>query len=551
MKKTTRFGLIFTILFTLLPGSAYSVPAEGQRVMISGPSPAGVEIGKDIARQGGNAVDVAVAVALSLAVTHPYYAAFGGGGFALVKIGKSVDVIDFREVAPKKSSPELYKDKDKKASRNGGLAVGVPGIPAGLWELHKKHGKLKWTQLFEGPIRLAEKGFEVSGEWVSLTARNKERFNSEAVKILFQKNGAPLRPGTNLKQPQLAKLLKLLRAKGASAFYTGAVALDIVQTVNTHGGIFSQEDLKEYKARWLAPLVTEFAGHRLYLMPPPSSGGIIIAQALRLIELQNLNQKDPLSVDELHLLAEIMKLSYRGRSLLGDPEFAQNPLDKLRSDQYLKPLSKKISLKKALDVERLKDIHLESENTTHFSVMDDQGGAVAMTVTLNGDYGSGLVSPKYGVALNNEMDDFTTRPGEPNMFGLIQGEGNLVRPGARPLSSMSPTLVEKNGQIVLALGAPGGPRIISGVLQVLYRVLTQKFDIDQAIQAPRVHHQFLPNTVFTDALKLPPETLTALRSRGHAIEFGSTGKVYGVKRNADGILFGAFDSRGEGAAGGF
>lgn len=525
---------------------AFAVPAEGQKIMIAGPSPSAVEVGKEIARKGGNAVDVAVAVGLSLAVTHPYYAGFGGGGFALVKMGSEVQALDFREIAPKKSSPDLYKDKPENASVQGGLAVGVPGIPAGLWELHKKHGKLKWQQLFPGAIKLAEDGFEVSGEWSHLTSRKQEEF-SVAGKAVFK----PLRPGDRLKQPQLAKFLRKYRSQGPAAFYQGDVAKDLVETINSQGGIYSLDDLRDYKTRWMTPLSVNYKDFRVHLMPPPSSGGIVIAQALKMMEMVKINEKLPLSVDELHLLAEVMKLSYRGRSLLGDPDFAKNPLKELQDEKYLKKLVSMIKPKKVIDVEPLKDVSFESEQTTHFSVMDANGNTVAMTITLNGNYGSGVVTPKYGIALNNEMDDFTTRPGKPNMFGLIQGDANKVQAGARPLSSMSPTIVEKNGQTILSLGSPGGPRIISAVLQVLYRTLTQPFDIDQAIQAPRVHHQFLPNIVFTDALKLPPETIQALQSRGHEVKTGSTAKVYGIHRRDDGILAGAYDLRGEGAAGGY
>lgn len=547
-------ALVLTLVFGAFgfsPTGARAVPAEGQRLMIAGPSPLAVAIGKEIHRAGGNTADVAVAVALSLAVTHPYYAALGGGGFAMVKADGKVSALDFRETAPRKADEGMFVSAAPTASLDGGLAVGVPGVVAGLWELHRKHGKLKWAKLVAPSIRLAEKGFEVSGEWVFLTTINKDRFNREGQALLFKKDGSGYGPGELFKQPRLATFLRVLSSKGSDAFYKGKYAKDLATFIKSAGGRLDLEDLNEYKVRWIEPLVTEFKGHRLHLMPPPSSGGVVIAQATKLIEELKIAEQAPLSSGEAHLLAEAMKLSYRGRSLLGDPAFVKNPIEKLLDPAELKRLASLVRSERALDVETLKPVANDSENTTHFSVMDAAGNTVALTVTLNGDYGSGLVEPNSGIALNNEMDDFTTKPGQPNMFGLIQGRANLVRPGARPLSSMSPTIVEKNGKTVLSLGAPGGPRIISGVLQVLYRSLTQDFDVDQAVQAPRLHHQFLPNVVRVDSLKWAPDVLEKLQARGHKIETGSTGKVYAIRLGDDGILRGAADARGEAGVGGY
>ncbi len=554
----------FTLLFAasslfFSTSMAQAVPAQGHRMMVAGPSPDSVTIVERIHGQGGNVVDAAVATAFGLAVTHPYYAALGGGGFALVKMGSEKTALDFREVAPKSANTETYKGKPGLASMNGGLAVGVPGVPAGLWDLHKKFGKLPWAKVVTPAIELAEKGFLVSGEWAAYTARNQPRFNSFGKQHLFDSQGQPLKPGDRLKQPALAKLLKRIRAEGPKAFYQGETAKEIVAVVNASGGAYAMEDLANYKTRWLQPLKADFMGYQLTLMPPPSSGGVVIAQAVRLIEKIDLSKKtEPMSADEYHGLIEVEKLSFKNRASLGDPDFVKNPVEELTSEPALDKLAKLIDFKKALpsaklmtEAERkaIEGAKAEEEQTTHFSVMDEAGNTVALTVTLNGDYGSGLVT-KSGVALNNEMDDFTTRPGQPNMFGLIQGEANAVRAGARPLSSMSPTIVEKDGQTVLSVGAPGGPRIITGVLQVLYRVLARGLDVDKAIQAPRVHHQFLPDVVRIDADRFAPESLTALKSKGHTVDVGSTAKVYGVKR-VNGLLEAAADSRGEGAAGGY
>jgi gamma-glutamyltranspeptidase / glutathione hydrolase len=550
---------IATLILSCLGTPAFAIPTQGHQIMYAGPSPYGPEIVRDIYSRHGNVVDAAVAVSLSLAVTHPYFAAFGGGGFALVKLGSEVHALDYREMGPEKISGQNFAGKPPEASRDGGLAVAIPGVPSGLWELHKKFGRLKWAQLFTIALNQAEKGFRVSGEWADFTNENRTRFSAGGHKAFFHHKGSelkPLLPGEVLQQPGLARFLRLYRQKGPDAFYQGEVAQDITKTVNSTGGIFGVNELKNYHARWLQPMSTEFNGYKVWLMPPPSSGGVIIAQALKLIEKTKLLEKKPLSVSEFHYLAEILKMSFRGRSLLGDPAFSENPIQKLLDDQTLTAIASQIQADHTMTIEPSPTpTPAEDDNTTHFSVMDADGNAVALTVTLNGDYGSGLVSEKFGIALNNEVDDFTTQPGKPNMFGLIQGEANMVRAGARPLSSMSPTIVEKQGQTILAVGAPGGSRIISAVLQVLYRVLGQNFNIDLAIQTPRVHHQFQPDVVRMDNRRFSPEVVEGLEKLGHKTVFGSTARVYGVVREVSAergpILSAAGDARGECAAGGF
>ncbi len=521
--------------------------------MIAAPSPLAVETGRKIAAQGGNVVDVTVAVALTLSVTSPYFAALGGGGFAMVKMDGPAQALDFREVAPAAMGKDYYRNLGKDASITGGHAVGVPGVPAGLWALHQKYGKLKWPLLFADAIRLAQNGFPLSGEWVHGTNDEKGRFNEGGRKAFMKTGGASYVAGEILKQPALAKALIEFRDHGVDGFYGGAVADDLVKTIGESGGKMTRADLKNYKVRWLEPIQTEFSGYKIDLMPPPSSGGVVILAGLKLIEKLDLKSKAFLSIDELHMLAEIEARSFRGRSLLGDPDFHKNPLKLLSSENYLNEMAKSISTKKVVALKPLDEstVGKESTETTHFSVLDSDGHAAAFTVTLNGDWGSAVVSNRFHIALNNEMDDFTTRPGEANMYGLIQGEGNNVAPGKRPLSSMSPTLVEKNDKVVMSLGAPGGPRIISSVLQVLYRVLVQNLNVDVAVQTPRVHHQFLPTKLYVDARRFSPEILQGLRDRGHVIEeAGWMGKVYAVRLNDGGVLEGAFDARGEGAAGG-
>ncbi len=551
MRKIHIFTVLLITTFTLQSGA---VPFEGSKILMTSPNPFAVEAGEEIARKGGNVVDVAVAIGLTLAVTNPYNASFGGGGFALIKMGKKdVDVIDFRETAPKNTGPKYYMDKSKDASKFGGTAVGVPGVPAGLWEMHQKYGKLKWSQLFTYPIRIASRGFRVSGEWARNTERAAQRFNKGAKNVFLKKGKTPYKPGELMKQPKLAKVLKEMRNRNIVPFYRENVARDIVNSVKKAGGHMTIEDMKSYKPRWLKPLKTNFKGFEVNLMPPPSSGGVVIKAALKLLEKLKVDEKPTLSTEEFHLLAEVQKIVFRGRALLGDPSFHKNPIEKLTSDQYLYELGEKIKADGTLALTPLTEENppAESSETTHYNVMDVNGNAVSLTVTLNGNYGAHVASDKYGISLNNEMDDFTTRPGEPNLYGLIQGQGNLVQPGKRPLSSMSPTIVTKKGKAVMSVGAPGGPRIINGVLLTLYRVLANGYDVDWAIQAPRVHHQFLPDTLYVDTKRHSPDVLNLLREKGHKIEESWHSKVQAIRINDKKWLEASFDSRGEGAAGGF
>ena len=545
--------LLITLIFWL-PFNAQAIPSEGHQLMISSSSPHALEVGQDIALKGGNVVDVSVAIALTLAVTQPYFASLGGGGFALMKMGKDpVKVLDFREQAPEKTHPTFYLKKAKDASRNGGAAVATPGIPAGLWALHQKYGKLPWSHLFQGPIKLAQKGFRVSGHWVDITERTQSRFSSSGYKYFLKGSKDMYKPGEILKQKALVKALKKMSKKNIVPFYQGDIAKDMVNSVAKMGGVLSLADLKNYKVHWREPLTTNFQGYKIYLMPPPSSGGIVIKSALALIDQLQLSKVEAFSVQELHIMGEILNRSFRGRALLGDPQFYKNPMKQLLSKDYLSKMKKSIHRGKAKKLKPLTKnfVTKESTETTHFSVLDINGNAMAMTLTVNGAYGSALVTDRYGIALNNEMDDFSTRPNEPNQFGLIQGVGNQVEGGKRPLSSMSPTLVEKNGEIVLSLGAPGGPKIISAVLQTLYRTLVTKLNVDQAIQAPRVHHQFQPHKLYLDKGLFTPETIKGLKKYGHSIDYTNIGVSFAVGKTKDGFLEASHDSRSEGASGGF
>lgn len=568
MIRNFNLNSILFFIFILTSSHSYSIPYKGTQILIVGPSHYATDAGFQIAQKGGNFVDVAVTVALTLSVTSPYFASLGGGGFAMIKKDSQVDVLDFRETAPLKTHKNFYDSLPKDASLYGGAAVGVPGIPAGLWELHKKWGKLPWRTLFETPLSLAKNGFRVSGEWVDYTESMKEKLDTGGKKHILKNQAEVLKPGMSLAQPALYKALLQFRNKGSKGFYLGPIAKDIVASIQKSQGVMELEDLSNYKVRWLKPLIGKYKGYTLYLMPPPSSGGFVIQTALELTERIGLEKQPSFSINEYHLLGEILARSFKGRALLGDPDFVKNPIDPLLNKNYLDPLAQTIQLNKStqniepikIESIKLEPSKLEPSNskdepheTTHFVVMDKTGNTISMTITLNGSYGSGIVSDQFGIALNNEMDDFTTRLKEPNTYGLIQGESNAVEPGKRPLSSMSPSIITKGSETVLALGAPGGPRIISAVFQVIYRILNTDLDMDQAIQAPRVHHQYLPHKLFVDQSRFTPETIKGLQDKGHQIEFvKAIAKAYGIKRNLKTkVLEGAYDSRGEGAASGF
>ena len=339
------------------------------------------------------------------------------------------------------------------------------------------------------------------------------------------------------------------KIKKIVSFYEGTIAQDIVNSVKIAGGVMDLKDLKSYKTVWRQPLIVKKFGYKFSLMPPPSSGGIVIASALRLLDYIPLRDQKILSANEAHTMIELLKRAYKGRSELGDPQFHKNPTKKLLSKKYLKDLAADFAMDKVLQTDSKTDNKKESKETSHLSVIFKNGDAVSMTFTLNGNYGSGIATKKYGIFLNNQMDDFTTRPNEPNMFGLIQGKGNKVEPYKRPLSSMSLTLVEKNGRTILAIGAPGGPRIISSTFQTIYRYLFNKMNIDQAVQSPRFHHQYLPNTVYYDEYKYAPEVIENLKTRGHKMKTGWQALIYAVSRKGQ-TLEGAYDSRGEGSVSG-
>ena len=538
------FRLFFLLLICFLSFPSFSVPFKAKKFIVSGPSPHSSRVAQRIFKQGGNVVDMAVGTAFALAVTHPYYVSLGSGGFALVKMKSEVTALDFRETAPSGLSAGFF-EKSNLSSQKGGASVGVPGFVAGMRELNKKYGRLSWSQVIAPAVLLAEKGFPVSGDWVEITQKSKNKFDPVGKKIFFKK-GKSYQANEIFRQSALSKALKLIQKKKTDVFYKGDIGKDVISAVVKEKGVLSLEDLRNYKIRWLQPVSFSFRGYKVYSMPLPSSGGLILARALKLIERKQLYKKTAYSFDEIHFLGEIMSRAFLPRLLMGDPDFSSFNEDKWLSDENLNLANKSLFLKKAKKM----PIPKEAEETTHISLMDEKGNAVSMTLTLNGFYGSHVVTPKYGIVLNNQIDDFTTLPGQANMFGLIQGKNNSIQGGKRPLSSMTPSIIERKGQTVMVLGGAGGPTIITGVLQTIYRYLVNKMNLDQAIYSPRVHHQFLPRKLFVENKRFSPELIIDLKMRGHKIQFKDyIAQVFAVA-NEKGQLVGAGEIRREGSAGG-
>ena len=543
-KILEKFIFLFFAVFVFQVHAASFV---GQKFVISGPSPHLIPIAQKVYDKGGNVFDIAVASALSLSVTHPYFVSLGCGGFAVIKHKNQIRALDFREKAPQKMRSDFY-EKNKVSSLVGGTAVGVPGFLAGLQALHKEYGNLSWSSLVTPAIKQAEKGFLVSFHWSKATNKTKKKFNVYGKKIFLTKRGEAYLPGDRFKQPQLARALKKVRSRKARVFYKGDLGKDVVEAVQGDGGLLSYKDLKDYRVRWLKPVSISFRNYKVHSMPLPSSGGIILSRALKLIERQNLQKELLYSQKEFHLLGEIMSRAFLPRLLMGDSERSLRKTTEWISDESLKREHKTISLHKVRHLKPPK----ESLQTTHLSVMDKDGNAVAMTLTLNGYYGSAFVTKKYGIVLNNQMDDFNTRSQKSNLYGLIQGQENGIQGGKRPLSSMTPTIIEKNGKTVLVLGGAGGPTIITGVLQTIYRHLVKGLTLDQSLQSPRIHHQFLPRTLFVESKRLSPEVIKGLRARGHTIKYRDhIGQVFAVGLRGQGLIEAAHESRAEGASGGY
>ncbi|MGP5519241.1 gamma-glutamyltransferase [Psychrobacter namhaensis] len=498
------------------------------------------DIGLQILKDGGNAVDAGVAVGFALAVTLPRAGNIGGGGFMMIydaKQDKTV-ALDYREKAPSSASRDMYLDSDGNAvsdlSRYHGLAVGVPGTVAGLLKALEDHGTMSRKQVMAPAIALAEDGIEVTaGLSESLTALS-ERLQKwpSTKKVFFKADGSAYQPGERLTQPELARSLKLIAAKGADGFYKGETASKLVKAVNDAGGRMSLQDLSNYEAIAREPVKGDYRGYEIVSMPPPSSGGIHIVQILNILEGYPLKDYGQNSAQAIHLMAEAMQLAYADRAeYLGDSDFIDVPASGLTSQAYADKLRSLIDPNKATPASTIKannPLPYESDQTTHFSIVDKDGNAIANTYTLNFSYGMGLVAEGTGILLNNEMDDFSAKPGVPNGYGLLGGEANAVEANKRPLSSMSPTLVFKDSKPYIVTGSPGGSRIITTVTQILSNVIDHDMNIAEATHAPRIHDQWLPDEIRIEKA-LNVDTIKKLESMGHTISpkaaMGSTQSI--------------------------
>ena len=510
-------------------------------------------IGLDILKAGGNAVDAAVGIGFALAVALPNAGNLGGGGFMMVhdaKTGKSV-ALDFREVAPLKATRNMYLD-DKGNVINGKslythYAVGVPGTVAGMEHALKKWGTMPLDKVIAPSIALAEKGFPVSETLAKILRQEQKNMGKwPATTEIFWKDGAPLKRGDLLVQKDLAQSMRLIAQQGAKAFYEGAIAQKIAAETAPHAGAVTLQDLREYKVAEREPVRGTYRGHEVVTMPPPSSGGTHLVQILNMLEQWPLAQWGQNSAQTLHHMAESSKLAYADRSeYLGDPDFVKIPLKGLTSKRYAESLAKTIDPNRARPAKEIKPGQpqpYESDQTTHYSVVDKAGNAVAVTYTLNTNFGSGIVAKGTGILLNNEMDDFAAKPGVANAYGLVGGDANAVAAKKRPLSSMTPTLVLKDGKPTLVTGSPGGARIITTVLQTVVNTIDFGNNPAEAAAAPRVHHQWTPDELRVEK-GLSPDTLALLKQRGHNIAVKpSMGRTQTIQiRN--GMLYGYSDPR--------
>jgi gamma-glutamyltranspeptidase / glutathione hydrolase len=529
--------------------------AQGSRTMVVAGSPIASHVGRDILRQGGNAVDAAVAVGFAMAVVHPEAGNLGGGGFMVIRLADgTVQTLDYRETAPARATRDMYLDslgEPTDRSLTGHLAAGVPGAVAGLTEAHHRFGHLPFAAVIAPAIGLARDGFLVDEYRSRSIAGDSARLaRFPASRASFLPDGAPPAAGTVLRQPDLAATLEAIRERGADGFYRGPVADLIVAEMERGGGLISHDDLASYRAIWRDPIAIPYRGFTIYSMPPASSGGVTMGEILNIME-----GYDPLppfgSPGLVHLEAEAMRRAFTDRNTwLGDPAFVQNPTDRLLSKSYAADLRKGIG-ERASPTPAFAPGPRTGASTTHYSVVDADGNAVSCTTTLNDSYGSAVTVTGGGFLLNDEMDDFATAPGKPNMYGLVQGEANAIAPGKRMLSAMTPSIVlDPEGRLLLVVGTPGGPRIITMVYHVISNVIDHRMTLPDAVVAPRMHHQGLPDTLRVEDGGFPPATLDSLRARGHAIGVGGYwGDVEAIIRTPAGWQGVSDPRRGGGGAG--
>ena len=542
----------FNLEATIFNSKAIVHPEVGENGMVVSQHYLATNVGHSILEEGGNAYDASIAVAFALAVVLPRAGNIGGGGFMIMfdETSQQSYSIDYREVAPEAATKNMFLSSDgsvnKIKARQGVLSIGVPGTVYGMWEVHKKFGSLPWSKLLAPAIQLAEDGFLVSPFMADALNRRYEKLGKyKDFNRIFYSN-YPVKMSQRLKQPNLANTLKIISVNGAKGFYEGEVAKKIDAFMKQNGGLITKKDLKNYRPIWRETLQGTFNEFEIISMGPPSSGGIHVIQMLNILENYDLMKMGHNSPTYTALLTESMKYAYADRSkYLGDPQFYDVPVQSLISKEYAKNIYKKIKLNQITSSDTINpgsELKHESMDTTHFSVADKNGNIVSNTYTLNSGYGSGVIINGTGILMNNEMDDFVSAPGAPNQFGLIGGEANKIEPFKRPLSSMTPTIVLKNGKPVFATGSPGGSRIITAVLQFLLNTLVFKMEISDATIAPRIHHQWKPDVLM---LETGFDMLHAkkIESFGQKIYLSGPGTALESIEIKDGLFYGFGDTR--------
>lgn len=537
-----------------------SQPVSAPSAMVVTAHPLATQVGVDILRRGGNAIDAAVAVGFALAVVLPDAGNIGGGGFIVHRDwAGDVQALDYREMAPAGASRNMYVDSAGNVitdrSLVGHLAAGVPGSVAGLHEAWKQRGSLPWATLLASAIRLAGEGHVVdSARSADIEYEVEQLIRFPATRAQFLRDDGPLPQGTLWQQPDLARTLRLISDSGPDVFYRGQIADLIAAEMERGGGLITKDDLAAYRPKWREPIRLTYRGHTIYSMPPASSGGVTMGEILNILE--GYDTLPAFGTPEyVHLLAEAMRRAFLDRNRwLGDPDFVQMPLDRLLSKSYAAQLRGQIDVRRATPTPVPAAATVGGgAHTTHYSIVDARGNTASVTTTLNGGFGSAVTVTGAGFLLNNEMDDFTSAPGKPNMYGLVQGEANAIAPGKRMLSAMTPSIVlDPRGEVLLVVGTPGGPTIITTVAQVILNVLDQGMSLGDAVAAPRVHHQALPDTLRYEKDGLAEATVAALRQMGHGVKMrgGRSGTVAAIQRTAGGWV-GVADPRYAGSASGY
>ncbi|MDN6856274.1 gamma-glutamyltransferase [Pseudomonas sp. CAN2814] len=530
--------------------SVFAVTLDGGAV--AAPDQYGAKVAAEILKKGGNAVDAAVATAFTLAVTYPEAGNIGGGGFMTLYVDGKPYFLDYREIAPKAATKTMYLNDKGEVIDNlslvGAKAAGVPGTVMGLWEAHKRFGKLKWSELLTPAIGYAQSGFRVADQQYQYRQDAIALFNG---KTNFGDYFGTMKPGETFKQPELAKTLERIADEGPDDFYKGETAKLLVAQMKQDGGLVTADDLSTYEAKWREPMRVDWQGNTLYTAPLPSSGGIALAQLIGIKEQRAADFKgvELNSAKYIHLLAEIEKRVFADRAdYLGDPQFSKVPVAQLTDAKYIAKRAKEVNPNAISATEKVRP-GLEPHQTTHFSIVDKDGNAVSNTYTLNWDFGSGVVVKGAGFLLNDEMDDFSSKPGVANAFGVVGSDANAIEPGKRMLSSMSPSIVTRDGHVSLVLGTPGGSRIFTSIFQVLNNVYDYKLPLEKAVAAQRVHHQLLPkDTIYYDAYApLTGKVADELKAMGYTLEDQgwNMGDIQAIRVNGK-ALETASDPRGRG-----